>query len=91
MNPPLDRELTKRQIDVLTLIAQGLGSKQIADRLGIGPRSVETHREGLRRRLGLSSIALFTHYATARGLVTNPFTTNTEDPNAQTPSPRPPQ
>lgn len=81
MNPPLDRKLTPRQIQVLTLLASGFTTKEIAERLGIGFRSADTHREDIRRRLGISSVALLTQYATARGLVTNPFITHPqEDP-----------
>lgn len=46
--------LTRRQRDVALLVAQGLSNRQVADRLGVGVRTVESHLEGAFRRLGLS-------------------------------------
>jgi DNA-binding NarL/FixJ family response regulator len=45
-------ELTARERDVLTLLADGLTMRQIARRLGISPRTVETHVAKLYRKLG---------------------------------------
>lgn len=56
-------ELTPRERDVLTLIGEGLSSRDISERLGMGVRTVETHRTHLRRKLGLPSAAALVRYA----------------------------
>jgi two-component system, NarL family, nitrate/nitrite response regulator NarL len=55
--------LTPRENEVLALIAQGLSSKDIGERLGMGVRTVETHRTNLRRKLKLASPAALVRYA----------------------------
>jgi DNA-binding NarL/FixJ family response regulator len=64
--------LTNREREVLTYIAEGLCNKEIACRLNIGTRTVETHRERLMRKLDIHSIAGLTRFAVAKGLVTMP-------------------
>ena len=61
--------LSPREKEVLALVAEGLASKEIAQRLGIRVRTVEAHREKLRAKLQLRSVAEMTRYALARGLV----------------------
>lgn len=61
--------LSAREIEVLKLIAEGVGNKQIATRLGVSPRTVETHRERIMRKLDLHSAAALTRFAIAQGLV----------------------
>jgi two-component system, NarL family, nitrate/nitrite response regulator NarL len=61
---PRGREhLTPREREVLGLIAEGLTSKLIGERLGMGVRTVETHRLALRRKLGCNSPAALLRYA----------------------------
>jgi two-component system nitrate/nitrite response regulator NarL len=55
--------LTPRELDVLRLIAEGLPSKDIGERLSMGVRTVETHRTHLRRKLQLQSAAALVRYA----------------------------
>jgi DNA-binding NarL/FixJ family response regulator len=43
--------LTKREIEIIKLIADGLTSQQMADRLFISPRTVETHRANVMKKL----------------------------------------
>ena len=62
-------ELTSRERDVLALIAEGQSTKEIADKLGIGVRTIETHRESIMRRLDIHSIAGLTKFAISHGLV----------------------
>jgi DNA-binding NarL/FixJ family response regulator len=62
-------QLTKREREVLTHIAEGLSNKEIATRLGVGVRTVETHRERIMRKLNIHSVAGLTKYAVAKGLV----------------------
>ena len=69
--PDLSR-LTNREREVLLHIAEGLYNKEIASRLNIGTRTVETHRQRLMRKLGIHSIAGLTRFAVAKGLVSMP-------------------
>ncbi|TBR25728.1 response regulator transcription factor [bacterium] len=62
-------DLTAREREVLTLVAEGLSSKQIAAELSIGPRTVETHRERLMDKLGVKNAVDLVRSAFARGLV----------------------
>jgi DNA-binding NarL/FixJ family response regulator len=63
--------LTARERDVLVLIAEGLTNKQIASELGISPRTVETHRVSLVRKLRIRSVAGLTRFAIENGLVSS--------------------
>ncbi len=62
-------ELTNREREVLTLIADGLSNKEIARKLGVGVRTVETHRERIMRKLDIHSVAGLTRFAIAKGLI----------------------
>ncbi len=62
-------ELTSRQVEVLQLIAEGLGTKQIAAKLGLSQKTVGKHRQSLMKRLDVHEIAGLTRYAISRGLV----------------------
>ena len=69
---PDPSDLTSREREVLTQIAEGLCNKEIACRLNIGTRTVETHRERLMRKLNIHSIAGLTRFAVAKGLIILP-------------------
>jgi DNA-binding NarL/FixJ family response regulator len=61
--------LTARERDVLVEIARGGTNKQIARRLGISPRTVESHRETLMKKLELKGVASLTRFAIDAGLL----------------------
>ena len=61
--------LTRREEEVLALIAEGLSNKEIAGGLSLSVRTIETHRERIMRKLNLHTIAGLTRFAIARGLV----------------------
>ncbi|SMP77149.1 response regulator transcription factor [Noviherbaspirillum suwonense] len=63
-------ELTARQREVLKHIAEGWSTKEIAQRLGISPKTVEAHRTQLMERLGIRDIPGLVRYAIRVGLVT---------------------
>lgn len=67
--PDTVEDITDREKEVLELLASGLSNKEIATRLGVGVRTVETHREHLMRRLDIHNVAGLTKYAISRGLV----------------------
>jgi DNA-binding NarL/FixJ family response regulator len=62
-------QLSDREQQILALLAQGQSSKQIARTLDIGVRTVETHRQAIRRKLDLAGQAELIRYAVehARG------------------------
>jgi DNA-binding NarL/FixJ family response regulator len=60
--------LTPRERDVLRGIARGRTNKEIAAELGIGSRTVETHRESLMRKLGIRTVAGLTRLALESGI-----------------------
>jgi two-component system, NarL family, nitrate/nitrite response regulator NarL len=68
-NQGSDANLTAREREVLVQIAEGLSNKEIASRLGVGVRTVETHRERIMRKLDIHSVAGLTKFAISRGLV----------------------
>jgi two-component system NarL family response regulator len=61
--------LSRRELQVLTLIADGNTNKEVADELGISVRTVETHRERLMRKLNVQGTAALTRAAISLGLV----------------------
>jgi len=62
-------ELSRRESEVLALIAEGMGNKEIAGRLFVSVRTVETHRERIIRKLDIHTIAGLTRYALTKGIV----------------------
>ncbi len=62
-------KLSAREIEVLRLIALGHTSVEIAHKLHLSPRTIETHRTRIHRKLGLSSRAELVRYSLGRGLL----------------------
>jgi DNA-binding NarL/FixJ family response regulator len=63
------RRLTPREQQVMKFIAQGSSTQEIAKVLGISPRTVETHRHSLMKKLGLHNAAEVALLAVKQGLV----------------------
>jgi DNA-binding NarL/FixJ family response regulator len=61
--------LTDREVEVLSLIAQGYLNKEIADKLNICLTTVITHRKNIQEKLGKKSVAALTIYAVMHGYV----------------------
>jgi two-component system response regulator NreC len=61
--------LSKREQEVLELVADGLTSPQIGETLGISPRTVSRHRERIMNKLDLHSSAELVKFAIRTGLV----------------------
>jgi DNA-binding NarL/FixJ family response regulator len=57
------RTLTQREVEVLHRIGQGNASREIALQLGIGLRTIETHRKHIREKLGLKGAAELMQFA----------------------------
>ncbi|MCS6289076.1 MAG: response regulator transcription factor [Nitrospira sp.] len=66
---PTSRALTSRQREVLQLVAEGHGTKEIATILNVTVKTVEFHKAGIMRQLDLHSTADLVKYAIAEGLV----------------------
>lgn len=62
-------DLSERETDVLRLIALGHTNAEIAEKLYISVRTVETHRAHIQQKLGVSSRAELVQCALTRGLV----------------------
>ncbi|MBK8500201.1 MAG: response regulator transcription factor [Flavobacteriales bacterium] len=63
------KELSEREVEVLAALAEGLGNKEIGERLFISPRTVDTHRTNLMRKLDTHNVAGLVRIAVKAGLV----------------------
>ena len=57
-----------REREVLQLVAEGLRTKEIANRLHISPKTAETHRQQVMNKLNIHSVADLTKFAVREGL-----------------------
>ncbi|MBO6576946.1 MAG: response regulator transcription factor [Rhodothermales bacterium] len=64
--------LTPREREVLHLVAEGLTSDEIAERLVLSVRTIETHRANIMAKLGIRNQTRLVHFAMQRGLVPPP-------------------
>jgi DNA-binding NarL/FixJ family response regulator len=67
--PGVEELLTQRQVQILTLLAQGRSSKEIAFDLELSSKTVDVHRTRIMERLHLNDLASLTLYAVRKGLV----------------------
>lgn len=61
--------LTSREQEILRLLAEGLGVKEIAEKLSISPKTVENHRSNIMSKLELNSVVELVRYAARLGLI----------------------
>ena len=61
--------LTPREKDVFVLVADGCSNKEVSERLGVGVRTVETHRSRVMHKLNTQSVASLTKLAIQWGLL----------------------
>ena len=61
--------LSKREVEILRLTAEGLGNKEISDKLFISIRTVESHKNHILQKLGLKSAVEMVRYAIKHGLI----------------------
>jgi two-component system, NarL family, response regulator LiaR len=66
--PPTTDPLTKREVQVLRLVAQGLGNQDIAEKLHIGAPTVRTHVSNIMAKLYIANRVQATLYALREGL-----------------------
>jgi two-component system response regulator NreC len=67
--PKGDVPLTRREREILTLVANGLTNQQIADQLFISPRTVDTHRTNIMQKLDIHDLANLVRYAIEHGII----------------------
>lgn len=65
---PLSK-LTSRQVEVLRMVAEGHRTREIADKLSLSIKTVESHRGELMKRLGMHDVVSLVRYALRSGLV----------------------
>ncbi|MFY9270594.1 MAG: response regulator transcription factor [Candidatus Manganitrophaceae bacterium] len=63
------RILTKREAEVVCLVADGYKNREVAEKLGISIKTVETHRANIMNKLALRNLAELIRYAVQKGLV----------------------
>ena len=63
------RKVSRRQLEVLRILAEGAATRDIAARLEINVKTVEAHRAELMRRLGIPTVAGLVRYAIRAGVV----------------------
>ena len=63
------RSLTRRELQVITLICDGRTTKQIASLLSIGVKTADSHRTRLMQKLDIHSTAGLVRYAIRQGLI----------------------
>lgn len=66
--PPTEEPLTEREVEVLSLVAQGLTNQEIADRLYVSERTVRTHVSNILSKLHLANRTQAALYALRKGL-----------------------
>jgi DNA-binding NarL/FixJ family response regulator len=62
-------KLTRRQVEVLRLVAEGHRTREIADRLKLSVKTVESHRGEVMKRLGMHDVVSLVRYALRVGLI----------------------
>lgn len=65
---PSSQSLTSREREVLQLISEGHSAREIAQRLHLSVKTIETHRRQMMEKLGIHSIADLTKFAIREGL-----------------------
>ena len=65
----MKKDLSKREFEVLRLLAEGKVNRQVAEQLGISVRTVEGHRARIMLKLELSSLSELIRYAVRTKIV----------------------
>ena len=67
--PATTEPLTPREREIVQLLAEGKSNKEVADALGISPKTIETHRATIMRKLELKSFAEMVRYAIRNNII----------------------
>lgn len=68
--PHSKTDLTDREIEILKLIAEGLTNTEVGEKLFISPRTVDTHRTNIMKKIGVNNVAGLIRYAFQNKLIT---------------------
>ena len=68
-SPSDEPSLTRREKEIITLVAEGFTSKEIADKLFVSIKTIETHRTNIMEKLDLKGLADMVRYAIKNGLI----------------------
>ena len=71
---PAVKNLTKREREILTLVAEGMSNREIAERLVLSPETVKSHVAAILEKLNVSDRTQAAIYAVRNGLVESPAT-----------------
>ena len=63
--------LTLREREVVQLTAEGFTSEEVGDYLGISPRTVEKHRENIKKKLGIQTLVEMVRFVVQRGFLSD--------------------
>lgn len=69
-------KLSDREIEVIQLISNGLGNKQIAEKLFISTHTVTTHRKNIMSKVGVNNTASLVMFAIKQNLIAHPVSAN---------------
>ena len=72
--PTAARNLTKREREILALVAEGMSNREIADKLVLSPETVKSHVAAILEKLNVSDRTQAAIYAVRNGLVEQPAT-----------------
>jgi DNA-binding CsgD family transcriptional regulator len=61
--------ITERELEIITLIAEGYTNVEIAEKLFLSPHTVNTHRKNILQKLGVNNTAAIVMYAVKTQLV----------------------
>jgi len=65
----ITNEFTSKEKQIIELCHEGLQAKEIADRLGISPRTVEAHKNNIFQKLGINNTAEMIKFALSNGII----------------------
>ncbi len=68
-NRPRSKDISKKEREVLQLVAEGEKNKDIADKMGVSIKTIETHRGNIMKKLNIFNIAGLTKFAIKEGIV----------------------
>ena len=61
--------LTNREVEIVTLVAQGVSTRDMADQLCLSTHTIYTHRKNIMKKLGINSVSELVLYAVNSGIV----------------------
>ncbi len=67
--PPKFNKISKKEREILQLVAEGEKTRDIAEKLGVSIKTIETHRRNIMKKLNIFSVAGLTKYAIQEGII----------------------